>query len=73
MQGARLAEGVKYVLRTELIFRRVDSPLTPQRVSSADESAWRRIVALYDQSEVPPTHALRDRPTEGTYSNASGA
>ncbi|ELR22533.1 actin subfamily protein [Acanthamoeba castellanii str. Neff] len=59
--GARLAEGVKYVLRTELIFRRVDSPLTPRHVSSADESAWRRIVALYDQSE----ELLREGDTEG--------
>jgi hypothetical protein len=44
--------GVKYILRTELIFERVDSPLTPRSISTEEEMAWARIVSLYELSEV---------------------
>ncbi len=56
--GAPLLSGVKYILRTELIFERVDSPLTPRKISPEEELAWTRIVSLYELSEVSPSPIL---------------
>ncbi len=57
-KGAPLLSGVKYILRTELIFERVDSPLTPRKISPEEELAWTRIVSLYELSEVSPSLIL---------------
>lgn len=60
-EGAPLLSGVKYILRTELIFERVDSALTPRSISPEEELAWTRIVSLYELSES----LYRDRDSTG--------
>ena len=52
LQGAELGTGVKYILRTEIIFERVATPLTPETAASEDWAAWQQIEHLYDSSQV---------------------
>lgn len=51
-QGAKVMEGVKYILRTELIFQRLPTPLTPLSASPSEWDAWHQIEHLYEESEV---------------------
>lgn len=51
-EGAPIIEGVKYILRTEVLFRRVLSAIVPP-ISTADEDeeSYNNIVQLYNRSE----------------------
>lgn len=51
-KGGALLSGVKYILRTELIFERVTSQLTPIRATDEEYNAWQEIELLYEISQV---------------------
>lgn len=52
IQGAPLLSGVKYILRTELVFERQATPLTPACATEEEWKAWNQIERLYQASEV---------------------
>lgn len=45
LQGAPLLSGVKYILKTELIFERQPTPLTPECALEEEWRAWKRLYA----------------------------
>lgn len=45
------ARALRYILRTELIFQRIDSALSPAPLTGQLHAVGQRILALYDESE----------------------
>ena len=49
-EGQPVTQGTKYIIRTEIMFRRVDTEMLPNPTSYQENESYLKTVALYKKS-----------------------